>query len=158
MRVSPFSVAEEALGQSSAMRGLQGMEITASPKGPNMFDGGPASKVTENTQPFNNARLEQQNVIQNTGAAVPQAEANAVQQSRKMSLVEDNQAYKANELFNQRKEELMYVMNTPATAALGNMSPPEEQVFRNHIAVGKAQSMGVNPDLVQNKLSEQNYG
>ena len=56
MRVSPFTVAEESLGASSAMRGLGGMERTAAPKGPNMFDGGPASKVQVNTQPFNNNR------------------------------------------------------------------------------------------------------
>lgn len=152
MRVSPFTVAEETLGQTSAMRGLGGMERTAAPKGPNMFDGGPASKVTENTQPFNNARMQEQGIMQNTSSAIPQAESNAVQQTRKMGLVQDNADYKANQFFEQRREEMMSVMNTPATLALGNMSPPEEAVFRNHIAVGKAQAMGVNPDLVQNQL------
>lgn len=158
MRVTPFSVAEESLSQSSMMRGLQGMERTASPKGPNMYDSGPASKVTENTQAFNNARLEQQNVLQNTSAAIPQAEANAVNQTRKMGLAEDNASYKANQLMEQRKTEVMSVMNTPATAAMGSMTPPEEQKFRNDIAVGKAQSMGVNPDLAQNQLQGQQYG
>ena len=62
MRVSPFTVAEESLGASSAMHGLGGMERTAAPKGPNMFDGGPASKVTQNTQPYNNARMQQQGI------------------------------------------------------------------------------------------------
>lgn len=152
MRVSPFTVAEETLGQTSAMRGLGGMERTAAPKGPNMFDSGPASKVTENTQPYNNARMQEQGIMQNTAAAIPQAESNAVQQTRKMGLVQDNADYKANQFMEQRKEEVMSVMNTPATLAMGNMSPPETAAFRNHIAVGKAQAMGVNPDLVQNQL------
>ena len=39
---------------SDVARGITGMERTSAPLGPNMFDGGPASKVTENTQPFNN--------------------------------------------------------------------------------------------------------
>ena len=87
MRTSPFTVAEEALGQSSGMRGLGGMERTAAPKGPNMFDGGPASKVSENTQPFNNARMMEQNIMQNTGSAVTQAQSDAVQQTRLVSWV-----------------------------------------------------------------------
>ena len=158
MRVSPYSVAEESLGASSAMRGLGGMERTAAPKGPNMFDGGPASKVTENTQPFNNARLMQQNIQQNTSAAIPQAASEAVQQGRKMQLVNDNQEYKANQLLDQRKSEILSVMNAPATLAMGNMSPPQMEQFRSDIATSKAMAMGVNPDLVQNQVSEQRYG
>ena len=157
MRVSPFTAAEETLGMSSAMRGLGGMERTAAPKGPNMFDAGPASKVTENTQPFNNARLMQQNIQQNTMAAIPQAASEAVQQTRKMGLVNDNAEYKANALMEQRKTEVMSVMNTPATLAMGNMSPPQMEQFRSDIATGKAMAMGVNPDLVQNQISEQRY-
>ena len=158
MRVSPYSVAEESLGASSAMRGLGGMERTAAPKGPNMFDGGPASKVGVNTQPFNNARLMQQNIEQNTTAAIPQAASEAVQQGRKMQLVNDNQEYKANALLDQRKSEILSVMNAPATLAMGNMSPPQLEQFRSDIATGKAMAMGVNPDLVQNQVSEQRYG
>ena len=157
MRVSPYSVAEESLGASSAMRGLGGMERTAAPKGPNMFDGGPASKVTENTQPFNNARLMQQNIQQNTSAAIPQAASEAVQQGRKMQLVNDNQEYKANQLLEERKSEILSVMQAPATLAMGNMSPPDMAKFRQDIATSKAMAIGVNPDLVQNQVSEQRY-
>ena len=158
MRVSPFTVAEESLGASSAMRGLGGMERTAAPKGPNMFDTGAASKVQVNTQPFNNNRLQLQNVQQNTTAAIPQAASEAVQQGRKMQLVNDNQEYKANQLLDQRKSEILSVMNAPATLAMGNMSPPQMEQFRSDIATGKAMAMGVNPDLVQNQISEQRYG
>ena len=158
MRVSPFTVAEESLGASSAMRGLGGMERTAAPKGPNMFDGGPASKVQVNTQPFNNSRLMQQNVQQNTSAAIPQAASEAVQQGRKMQLVNDNQEYKANQLLDQRKSEILSVMNAPATLAMGNMSPPQMEQFRSDIATSKAMAMGVNPDLARNQIAEQRYG
>ena len=161
MRVSPFTVAEESLSASSAMQGLGGMERTAAPKGPNMFDGGPASKVSENTQPFNNARMMQQNILQNTSAAAPQAQANAVQQSRKMNLVEDNAEYKANranELLTNKLKEITFVMQTPGLDKLGSMTSIETDIFRNHIATGKALGMGVNPDLVQNQISEQRYG
>ena len=158
MRVTPFSVAEESLGASSAMRGLGGMERTAAPKGPNMFDGGPASKVQVNTQPFNNSRMMEQNIMQNTAAAMPQAASEAVQQGRKMQLVKDNAEYKANALLDQRKSEILSVMNAPATLAMGNMSPPQMEQFRSDIATGKAMAMGVNPDLVQNQIGEQRYG
>ena len=158
MQSSPFSVAEESLGMSSGAQGLSGMERTAAPKGPNMFDGGPASKVSMNTQPFNNARLMEQNVMQNTASAVPQAGANAVQQSRKQQVVSDNQEYQANMMLESRKSEILSVMNAPATLAMGNMSPPEQAKFRNDIATGKAMAIGVNPDLVMNQVSEQRYG
>ena len=161
MRVSPFTIAEESLSASSAMQGLGGMERTAAPKGPNMFDGGPASKVGENTQPFNNARMQQQNILQNTSAAAPQAQANAVQQSRKMNLVEDNAQYRANiatQLFEGRKTEILSVMKTPGLDKMGSMTSIENDQFRSDIATGKAMAMGVNPDLVQNQMSEKRYG
>ena len=157
MRVSPFTVAEESLGASSAQRGLGGMERTAAPKGPNMFDSGAASKVQVNTQPYNNARLMEQNIEQNTGAAIPQAGAEAIQQGRKMQLVNDNAEYKANQLLDQRKSEILSVMNAPATLAMGNMSGAEMESFRSDIATGKAMAMGVNPDLAQNQVAEQRY-
>ena len=158
MQGTPFTVAEEALGQSSAMRGLNGMERTAAPKGPNMYDGGAASKVQVNTQPFNNERLLQQNILQNTAAAAPQANADAVQQVRKGQLVQDNAEYKANQMLEDRKSEILTVIGAPATAAMGNMSPPEQAKFRQDIATGKAMSMGINPDLVANEVSFRRYG
>ena len=158
MQGSPFTIAEESLGASSAMQGLGGMERTAAPKGPNMFDGGPASKVGANTQPFNNARMMEQNILQNTGSGVSQAQADAVQESRKMGLVQDNAEYKANQMLEGRKSEILSVMNAPATLAMGNMSPPEMEQFRSDIATGKAMAMGMNPDLVQNQISERRYG
>ena len=154
MRISPFSVAEESLGQSSAMRGLDGMQRTAAPLGPNMMDSGPASKVGENTQGFNNARMQQQNILQNTVAAAPQAGADAKQQMNKQLLVESN----AEQSFlRDRMEEVTSVMETPALDTLGGMSDTESVAFRQNIATGKAMGMGVNPDIVLNNMQGQGY-
>ena len=158
MRVSPFTVAEESLRLSDAARGIPGMDRTSAPMGPNMFDSGPASKVTENTQPYNNARMQQQSIEQNTTTGMLQANANAVQQVRKGNLVNDNAEYKANALMEARKGEILSVMNAPATLAMGNMSPPQMEKFRSDIATSKAMSMGANPDLAQEAIATRRYG
>ena len=155
---SPFTVAEESLGQSSAMRGLGGMERTAAPKGPNMFDGGATTKVQLSNQPAQNNGMLMQNVLQNTSSAAAQANVDAVNNTRKAQLVQDNAEYKANAMLEERKSEILSVIGAPATLAMGNMSPPEQSKFRQDIATGKAMSMGVNPDLVQNQVSVRRYG
>lgn len=158
MRRTPYTVAEETLGMSLAQQGQSGLQRTSAPLGPNMMDSGPASKVQINTQPFNNSRLQEQNIQQNMGSAMTQAAANAVQDTRKMGLVEDNKNYMANQMLEARKSEILSVMNAPATLAMGNMSPPDMAKFRQDIATGKAMAMGVNPDIVQNQMSSQMYG
>ena len=158
MNVSPYTIAEESLPMSSMGRGQSGMQRTSAPLGPNMYDQGAASKVGVNTQPYNNERLLQQNVLQNTTAAAPQANADAVQQARKGQLVQDNAEYKANAMLESRKSEILTVLGAPATLAMGNMSPPEQAKFRQDIATGKAMSMGVNPDLVAEQVSVRRYG
>ena len=150
---SPYRVAEEMLGASSAQRGLAGMERTAAPKGPNMMDGGAASKVGVNSQPYNNQRLQVQNIQQNMGSGIPQSQADAVQDVRKQQLVQDNAEYKANEFAESRKAEVLSVLGSPATMAMGQMADPEMAKFRNDIATGKAMAMGANPDLVQNAMN-----
>ena len=152
-KVSPFTVAEETLGMTSP----PGMERTAAPKGPNMFDSGPASKVSENTQGFNNMRMAQQSVLQNTGTAASQAGANAYQQQNKMGLVGDNQKYQAEKFMNDRKVLMMEAIGAPATSQMGQMGDAEKRSFRHNIATGKAMSMGVNPDLAAYQTSTQDY-
>jgi hypothetical protein len=158
MRVSPFTVAEEALHNSDVARGITGMERTSAPMGPNMFDGGPASKVSENTQPFNNSRMQEQSIQQNTLTGMQQHNANAVQQVRKGNLVQDNAEYKANALLEERKGEILSVMNAPATLAMGNMSPPQAEKLRSDMAVSKAMAMGASPDLAQEAIATRRYG
>ena len=51
----------------------------------------------------------------------------------------------------------MSVLGSPATLAMVNMSGPDQASFRQDIATGKAMSMGINPDLVQNEVSARRY-
>ena len=141
---SPYRLAEEMLAGTSP----QGMSRTSAPKGPNMYDGGPASKVGMNTQPYNNQRLADQNMMQNMGAARPQAQADAIMGVRKNQLLEDNAAFKAHSLAEQRKGEMLEVLGAPAIRQMAAMTPPEMQKLRKDIAVSKAAGMGINPDLV----------
>ena len=154
---SPYRVAEEMLGASSAGRGLEGMQRTAAPLGPNMYDGGPASKVQANTQPFNNSRMREQSILQNTGSAASQASVDAVNDLRKQQLVMDNQDYKVNQFRETYKENVLDAMDSKAIKAMGMMSPIEAQAHRANIASTKAAAMGMNPDLMQNALNNQNF-
>ena len=149
---NPYTIAEQMLPQSSAMRGLEGMNRTSAPAGPNAFDQGGSSKPSVNSQPYNNERLAMQNMSQNQGSLIPQAEANAVQGVRKQQLVSDNQEYKAESFANERKAEVMEVLGSPATQYMSQMDDIEGAAVRNSIAVGKAMSVGMNPDLVQNQI------
>lgn len=148
---SPYTVAEEMLGAASAQRNLGAMQRTAAPMGPNMYDSGPASKVGANTQPFNNGRMREQSILQNTGTASSQAAVDAVNDVRKQQLVMDNAEYSAN-FAESRKGEVMAALGSPATQMIGSMTPIESEAFRHNIATGKAQAMGMNPDLIQNAV------
>ena len=145
------------LSASSAGRGLGGMQRTAAPLGPNMFDSGPASKVQANTQPFNNSRLREQTILQNTTSASSQASVDAVNDLRKQQLVMDNQDYKVNQFREFYKENVLDAMDAKAIKAMGQMSPIEEKAHRANIASTKAATMGMNPDLMQNALNNQNF-
>ena len=123
---SPYRVSEEMLPKASAQRGLGAMQRTAAPLGPNMFDSGPASKVQANTQPFNNARLETQSIMQNTTSAASQASADAVNDLRKQQLVMDNATYKAQSDKNEYVNLILDQMPEDRTKALrqmGSMTP-----------------------------------
>ena len=149
---NPFTVAEMMLPQSSGMRGLDGMSRTSAPPGPNAYDQGGSSKPSVNTQPYNNERLAQQNMMVRQADALPQAQAEGVQAFRKQQLVGANQEYKAAEFANDRKAEVMEVLGSPATQYMSQMDDVESKALRENIAVGKAMSIGANPDLAQNLI------
>ena len=68
-QIQPYGTnpyAEEALRVAEIGRGQEGMSRTAAPIGPNLQDTGGMSKPSVNTQPYNNARLMEQNMQQNT--------------------------------------------------------------------------------------------
>ena len=147
-----LSAAEEMLGASSAARGVGGMQRTAAPGGPNAFDTGGPSKVQINTQPYNNQRHDSQNKSQNLGSALPQAQSSQIQAMRKQRLISDNADYKANSFAEGRKAEVMEILGSPATMEMAQKSDPEMAKFRQDIAVGKAMTVGINPDLAQNQM------
>ncbi len=149
---NPYSVAEMMLPQSSVMRGLDGMSRTSAPPGPNAYDGGGSSKPSVNTQPYNNERLAEQNMMVRQADALPQAQSANVQGFRKQQLVGANDEYKAASFANERKAEVMEVLGSPATQYMSQMSDIEGEKLRNDIAVGKAMSIGANPDLIQNQM------
>jgi hypothetical protein len=149
---TPFSVAEHTLHQSNAMRGLQGMDRTSAPMGPNAFDQGGSSKPSVNTQPFNNERLAAQNMMVRQSDALSQAQSAGLQGQRKEQLVAANQEYKAAEFANERKAEVMEVLGSPATQYMSQMGDVEGQALRNNIATGRAMAIGANPDLAQNQM------
>ena len=149
---NPYSVAEMMLPQSSGMRGLDGMSRTSAPPGPNAYDQGGSSKPSVNTQPFNNERLAEQNMMVRQSDALSQAQSANVQGFRKQQLVGANDEYKAASFANERKAEVMEVLGSPATQYMSQMSDIEGEKMRNDIAVGKAMSIGANPDLIQNQM------
>ena len=149
---NPYSVAEMMLPQSSGMRGLDGMNRTAAPPGPNSYDGGGASKPSVNTQPYNNERLAAQNMMVRQEDALPQAQSANVQAFRKQNLVGSNEEYKAASFANERKAEVMEVLGSPATQYMSQMGDVEGAAVRNSIATGKAMAVGMNPDLAQNQM------
>ena len=153
---NPYSVAEQMLPQSSAMRGLEGMSRTSAPMGANAFDGGGSSKPSVNSQPFNNERLAEQNMMIRQGDALSQAQSAGLQANRKEQLVGANEEYKAATFANERKAEVMEVLGSPATQYMSQMGDVEGQALRNNIATGRAMAVGANPDLAQNQLGIKN--
>jgi hypothetical protein len=149
---NPYSVAEMMLPQSNNMRGLEGMSRTSAPPGPNAYDSGGSSKPSVNTQPYNNERLAAQNMMVRQEDALPQAQSANVQAFRKQNLVQANDEYKDVTFRERRKAEVMEVLGSPATQYMSQMDDIENAAVRNSIATGKAMSVGMNPDLVQNQM------
>lgn len=149
---NPYTIAEQMLPQSSAMRGLEGMNRTSAPPGPNAFDMGGSSKPSVNTQPYNNERLAEQNMMVRQADALGQAQSAGLQGQRKQQLVQDNEEFKAASFANERKAEVMEVLGSPATQYMSQMGDVEGAAVRNSIATGKAMAVGMNPDLVQNQM------
>ena len=160
-RISPFTIAEEMLQNASAQQNQRGMTRTSAPLGPQaMAAPSPYTDVraADDAQAYNNSRMMEQNINQNTFTAMQQAGVDGKRGAQKLQLVDDNKEYLENSFLQQRLGEVLSMMNSPATLAMGNMSPLQMDAFRADIATGKAMAMGVNPDLVMNQVNEQSYG
>ena len=138
--------AEETLRISEVQRGIGGMSRTAAPVGPNLQDSGAMSKPSVNSQPYNNARLMQQNQMQNMESAVPGAQANAIGQIRKQNAEVSNAEQKAIEQKNRTVAEILYANDGgAATFKLG--IPEVAQQTQQHAAEQKLMAYGINPQV-----------
>ena len=157
--MNPYSVAQETLGLSSMQRGLGGMTSPVRP-GPNAYDQGGASKPSVNTQPFNNQRLAEQNILQNTGSAATQAGANAQGQVRSQVAQASDAESKAQIFAAERLSEALYANQSGSAMMKLNsvMQSPDKNKFLNDIAVGKAVSAGMSPDLGAEVAQARQYG
>ena len=156
---TPYPVAQEMLQMSSAKRGLQAMN-SPTPPGPNRYDGGGASKPEVNTQPFNNERFAEQNIMQNTLSAAPQAASGAMGQVRSQAAAQTDQQSKAQQFAAQRMSEALYANQSGSALMRLNsvMQSPDKAKFLNDIATGKAMAAGLNPDLGQEVAQARQYG
>jgi hypothetical protein len=156
---SPYPVSQELLGRSSAARNLQGMVSPVRP-GPNMYDHGGASKPSVNTQPYNNERLAEQNMLQNVGTAASQAGVNAAGSVRAQTAARSSAEAKAQTFAAQRMSEALYANQSGSALMRLNavMQSPDKSKFLNDIAVGKAMAQGMNPDLGQEVAQARQYG
>ena len=156
---SPYPVAQELLGASSAARGAGGMISPVRP-GPNLYDQGGASKPNVNTQPYNNERLASQNMQQNVLSAAPQAASNAVGGVRSQVAAQSDAEGKAQQFAAQRMSEALYANQSGSALMRLNavMQSPDKAKFMNDIATGKAMAQGLNPDLGQEVAQARQYG
>ena len=141
---SPY--AEEALRLAEIGRGQEGMARTAAPVGPNLIDGGGMSKPNVNTQPYNNARLMEQNMQQNVTSAIPAQQANALGQVRKGVAEQSDAEYKANEFKNERVAQMLYA-NDGGNATFRMSIPEVAQQTQQHVAEQKLMAYGINPQV-----------
>ena len=156
---SPYSVAQETLRMSSGTRGLEAMNSPVRP-GPNMYDQGGASKPSVNTQPYNNQLLAEQTMLQNVTSAAPQAGVNEAGRVRAAAAEQSDAQVKAQQFATERMSEALFANESGAALMKLNsiMQGPERSKFLNDIAVGKAITQGMNPDLGQEVAQARQYG
>ena len=148
-QIQPFGTnpyAEEALRVAEVGAGNEGMGRTAAPIGPNLQDSGGMSKPSVNSQPFNNARLMEQNMQQNMSTAVVGQQAGAVGQVRKLQAEQSDAENKANQFKNERVSEMLYA-NDGGSATFRLGIPEVGQQVQQHVAEQKLMANGVNPQI-----------
>jgi len=140
---SPF--AEEALRISEMQKGQPGMARTSAPVGPNLQDSGGMSKPSVNAQPFNNERLESQNISENLKTRVPQAQAASLGAVRKGIVENAGKENDVQRLLADRVATMMYA-NDAGTATF-QLGIPEVAALRHrHAAEQKVLAQGT-PNL-----------
>lgn len=116
------------------------------PVGPNLMDSGAMSKPSVNSQPFNNARLMQQNELQNRQTGVPQAQTKNLSAVRVKTAEMNDAQYKAEEFKNREVANFMYANDMGnATFQLG--IPEVAQKTHQHVIEQGAIARGQNPQI-----------
>ena len=154
-----YQPSEQMLGVSSAARGLEGMVSKTPPGAQMMNSAGGMDKPGINPQPFNNARLAEQNRGENIKTAIPQGAANQMGQQRSMLAAQSNQDSKAQLLATEYKSNALYANQAgEAMRTVGDvMSSPEARKFQNFLASGNAMTAGMDPALGQMMLERSMY-
>ena len=99
-------------------------------------------------------------MLQNVGSAAPQAGANAMGQARSQTAAQSDQEAKAQLFAAERMSEALYANQSGSALMRMNavMQSPEKGKFMNDIAVGKAMTAGMSPDLGQEVAQKNMYG
>ena len=121
------------------------MGRTSAPVGPNLQDGGGMSKPSVNAQPFNNERLQGQNIQQNEQTFAPK-QAEAIQQARLQQVEESGAAKKAQDGLSESISMMLYANdNGTKTFALG--IPEVADRVHQSVAEAKLMKHGLNPQI-----------
>ena len=141
--------AEEALKLASIARNQGGMTRTSAPIGSErQLSSGLTDKVEFNEQPERNNGYTQESIKANTMSAVPQAQANAIRGMRKQQVDISQEEYKAQELLNRRKAEVLYANDGGAAVMMmGELAadPPRMQELMRRVGESQMMAKGNNP-------------
>ena len=145
---SPYSIAQETLAMSDRARNIPGMTSRVRP-GSNAMDDPATNPAFAGVQEMRNQQLAGQNQLQNIESAAPQSAANAMRGvGRQIDQTADAE-FKAQQFAAGRMSEALYANQSGSALMKMNaiMQSPEKSKFMNDIAMGKAMSEGLNPDL-----------
>ena len=122
-----------------------GMGRNAAPAMPNLQDGGGMSKPSVNAQPFNNERLQAQNIQQNQQTFAPK-QADAIQQVRLKQVEESGAAKKAQDGLSESISLMLYA-NDGGTKTFALGIPEVADRVHQSVAEAKLMKHGLNPQI-----------
>ena len=138
---------------------IGGMNRTSAPPGPNMIDGGSASKPMVNNQQQQNALHTQQEMVQNAPTAGQPANVTTQRTIENQSNTVSDQEIAAQQYARERIAETLYANDAgSAMMKLNSITQsPEKAKFMNDLAVSKAMAVGSSPELGSAAASVQQY-
>lgn len=150
-------VAESMLHRASAARGLGAMSRELAPVGPQEMLDPLTNPRNSGVQAQRNQQLAVQNIQQNTfRGGVAGAQSGQINELRKARTEADTAEYRANQFVTERKAMMMDAGGFgKATLAMQNAAA--DPTFRRNIAVGKLQSLGLDPALAELEVAQRMY-